>query len=81
MLEPLPLPLEPAALHAASPRASLPAFLIGQDHLGRWVALATHGRAGGLFRSRRDALHYAEGETGRRPDAVALSAEPIEFRI
>ena len=56
-------------------------FLVGQDAQGRWVAIETHGLAGGLFRSRRDAIDYAAAETRGRPDAVGLSLERIDFRI
>ncbi|WP_348625428.1 hypothetical protein [Methylobacterium sp. 77] len=56
-------------------------FIVGQDHQGRWVAVEIHGLGGGLFRSCRDAIHYAAGETPCRPDAVPLSAERIEFRL
>ena len=55
-------------------------FIIGQDPDGRWVAVETHGLAGGVFRSRKDAVHYALGETLRRPDAITISDERIAFR-
>ncbi|MFE1599270.1 hypothetical protein [Methylobacterium sp. ID0610] len=73
--------LQPAVIHSEAPAASLPRFIIGQDHLGRWVAIETHGLAGGLFRSRKDAVHYAAEVTGGRPGAVAFPAERIEFRV
>ncbi|HEV7438837.1 MAG TPA: hypothetical protein VGN94_04325 [Methylobacterium sp.] len=56
-------------------------FLVGQDHEGHWVAVETHGLAGGIFRTRRDAIHYAAAETRGRPDAVGLSLERIDFRM
>lgn len=55
-------------------------FVVGQDSMGRWVAVEVHGRGGGLFRDRQSALHYAAAETGRRPDGVLASAEMIELR-
>lgn len=55
-------------------------FVVGQDSMGRWVAVEVHGRGGGLFRDRQSALHYAAAETGRRPDSVLASAELIELR-
>ncbi|WP_232629507.1 hypothetical protein [Methylobacterium sp. Leaf118] len=67
------------ALQADAAAASR--FIIGQDPEGRWVALEIHGRAGGLFRSRKDAVAYAEDETGHRPDAVLLSGERIALRL
>jgi hypothetical protein len=48
-------------------------FLVGQDREGHWLAVETHGLGGGIFRTCRDALHYAAAETGRRPDAVRLA--------
>lgn len=56
-------------------------FLVGQDLEGRWIAVETHGRGGGLFRSCADALHYAKSETSGRVDAVTLSAEPITVSL
>lgn len=73
----------PAVAPRAAPPAEpplpspFPVFLVGQDPEGRWLALRVGGRAGGLFRSRADALRYARSETGRRPGAVRLSAEPL----
>jgi hypothetical protein len=54
-------------------------FLVGQDPSGHWLALETHGLAGGLFASRDAAIRFALVETDRRPDAVHVTAEPIEF--
>jgi hypothetical protein len=56
-------------------------FVVGQDPQGRWVAAEIHGLAGGLFRSRADALHYANDATDRRPDAVVISADRVELRL
>jgi hypothetical protein len=56
-------------------------YLVGQDGEGHWVAVETGGRAGGIFRSRQDAIRYACVETGCRPDDVALTLEPIRFRL
>lgn len=44
--------------------AGLFRFVVGQDPAG---AADIHGRAGGLFRSRKDALADAGEETGHRP--------------
>ncbi|KMO30835.1 hypothetical protein VQ02_27310 [Methylobacterium variabile] len=52
-------------------------FVVGQSAEGHWLAVETHGLAGGIFRSRRDALTYAAAETGRRPDAVRLASTPL----
>ncbi len=56
-------------------------YLVGQDGEGHWVAVETAGRAGGIFRSRKDAICYACVETGCRPDAVKLATGPIPFRL
>lgn len=56
-----------------------PDFLVGQDHSGHWLALETHGLAGGIFASRDAAIRFALVETDRRPDAVHVTAEPLEF--
>lgn len=56
-------------------------YLVGQDGEGHWVAVETGGRAGGIFRSRQDAIRYACVETGCRPDDVKLAAGPIPFRL
>ncbi|GJD83185.1 RAG2 PHD domain containing protein [Methylobacterium haplocladii] len=69
---------EPVREPAGIPLAS---FVVGQDTSGRWVAVETHGLGGGLFRSRKDAVHYALAQTLRRPDAILIATGPVEFRI
>ena len=54
-------------------------FRIGRDRDGHWIAVETHGRGGGYFRSRDDALHYARAEAGA--DAVSFSARPLALRL
>ncbi|MCJ2048833.1 RAG2 PHD domain containing protein [Methylobacterium sp. J-070] len=71
-------PLQPARPPAAAPPLS---YLVGQDGEGHWVALEAGGRAGGIFRTRRDAIRYACDESGCRPDDVRLTADPIPFRL
>jgi hypothetical protein len=73
--------LHVTALSADIPAADPALFIVGQDPEGHWVASEIHGRAGGLFRSCKAAVAYAEGETGRRPDAVLLSRECIALRL
>lgn len=73
--------LQVAAIHADASATDADRFIVGQDPEGHWVAIEIHGRAGGLFRSRKDAVHYAEDETDHRPDAVLLSGACIELRI
>lgn len=74
----------PVALNASPsplPAVGTPSYLVGQDGEGHWVAVETGGRAGGIFRSRQDAIRYACVETGCRPDDVKLAAGPIPFRL
>lgn len=52
--------------------AEPPSFVVGQDALGHWLAVETHGLGAGTFFTREAALHYARDETGRRPGAVAV---------
>lgn len=81
-----PVTSMPVAMNALQPVRPLGtqgplSYLVGQDGDGRWVAVETGGRAGGIFRTRQDAIRYACVETGCRPDDVQLSAEPIPFRL
>lgn len=70
-----------AAIHVQAPASDAAQFIVGQDPEGHWVAIEIHGRAGGLFRSRKAAVDYAEDETDHRPDAVLLSGDRIELRL
>jgi hypothetical protein len=54
-------------------------FKIGRDREGHWIVVETHGRGGGYFRSRDDALHYARAEAGA--GAVTFSARPLALRL
>ena len=67
-------------LSAASSTTDLntaPAFVVGRDGEGHWLAVETHGLGGGFFITRDAALHYARSETAHRPGAIVLSTEPI----
>ncbi|MCJ2089722.1 RAG2 PHD domain containing protein [Methylobacterium sp. E-005] len=67
---------------SSQPSAGTPlSYLVGQDGEGHWVAVEAGGRAGGIFRSRQDAIRYACVETGCRPDDVKLAAGPLPFRL
>jgi hypothetical protein len=75
-IDPLPMPrfqihsptIQPGTIEARA----CPAFLVGRDHEGHWLAIEVHGQGGGLFVDRDAALRYAASETGRRPGAVTL---------
>lgn len=58
-----------------------PHFVVGQDARGSWLAIETHNLGGGIFKSRKDALHFVEFETGHRPGAIELSTEPLQLRF
>ena len=83
-----PLPAAPSAAVAA-PLPAAPAdagddglsFTIGQDAHGCWVAVESHGMAGGLFRNRADALHYADGEIRNGSGRVRLATGPVAFTV
>ena len=66
---------------AAATSTAHPHFKIGRDREGHWIAVETHGRGGGYFRSRDDALHYARAETGSCVGAVTVSARPLALRL
>lgn len=76
-----PMSVVSSSQSAPSSATGAPSYLVGQDGEGHWVAVEAGGRAGGLFRSRKDAIRYACIETGCRPDDVALAVEPIRFRL
>jgi hypothetical protein len=79
-----PVTSMPVALNPLQPVRSPAApasYLVGQDGEGHWVAIETGGRAGGIFRTRQDAIRYACVETGCRPGDVPLAAGPIQFRL
>lgn len=72
------MPVAPAPAVAVPSR---PHFAIGRDGDGHWIAVETHGRGGGYFRSLNDALHYARGETGSSAGAVTFSEQPLALRL
>lgn len=66
---------------APSSESSGRSFLVGQNGLGQWLAVESHGSGGGLFASRDAAMRYAANETRRRPQAVRLADGVIELRF
>lgn len=78
---PMPASLIPPAPALPDIDGGTSCFVIGQDRQGCWVAAEIHGRAGGLFRSRQDALHYAVDATAHRPDAVRIAADGVELHL
>jgi hypothetical protein len=60
-----PLSVRPDTLSFQRPGAdvlneAIPAFFIGRNHSGFWVARDADGKSGGLFWSREAALRFAE---------------------
>lgn len=47
-------------------------FLIGQNRRGNWIARDENGLRGGVFTSRKDALHYVLQETGGAVDGISI---------
>jgi hypothetical protein len=62
-------------------RSSIPLrFVIGQDNEGHWLALETHGIAGGLFKTHDAAWRYALKQANYRSDAIEVVTTPLELR-
>ena len=61
------------------PTRTMPAFVVGRDGEGHWLAVETHGLGGGFFTTQDAAIHYARSETARRPGAIVLSPDPISL--
>lgn len=71
-----PVPRPPAI--AEGPGLS---FTIGQDAGGCWVALESRGIAGGLFRNRDDALHYAGSEIRNGAGEIRFATGLVVFTV
>lgn len=65
----------------ADPSDAVSSYVVGQNARGNWVAVETHGLAGGIFVSRDAALHYAEFETDHRPGAVHLASRSLDLKV
>jgi len=71
-----------AAPASAIATPARPHFAIGRDREGHWIAVETHGRGGGYFRSLDDALHYARAKVGASgAGAVTVSDQPLALRL
>lgn len=80
-VSPMSVALNSSRQSRSSVDAGASAYLVGQNGEGHWVVVETGGRAGGIFRTQQDAIRYACGEAGCRPDEVRLAREPISFPI
>ncbi|MGE7418220.1 hypothetical protein [Methylobacterium tarhaniae] len=56
-----------------------PAFTVGQDGDGRWLAVAMHGSQAGVFPSQHAAMTYAEMQTHHRRGSIRLLLAPSAF--
>jgi hypothetical protein len=69
-------PLDPDVLSA-----SIPAFFIGRNKAGLWVAREARGRVGGLFLFKSSAVDFANRESAPTRCALVFPAETFELDI
>lgn len=69
-------PLDPGILNA-----SIPAFFIGRDKDGFWLARDSKGRVGGLFLLESSALAFARRHAWPSPCATVFSSEVLELDV
>jgi hypothetical protein len=56
-----------------------PAFRIGTDGSGRWIALRQDGACGGLFVGRKAAIQFALSQNGHNHTQILLVESPLHF--
>ena len=61
--------------------ASIPAFFIGRDKDGFWLARDSKGRAGGLFLLQSSAMAFARRQAWPSGCATVLSSELLELDV
>ncbi|MBR1174980.1 hypothetical protein JQ617_13500 [Bradyrhizobium sp. KB893862 SZCCT0404] len=69
-------PLDPEILSAA-----IPAFFIGRNSAGFWVAREATGRIGGLFLFRSSAVDFANRQSAPARCALVFPTETIELDV
>ena len=69
-------PLDPDILSAA-----IPAFFIGRNSAGVWVAREANGRIGGLFLFRSSAVDFANRQSAPARCALVFPTETIELDV
>ncbi|MCP3411038.1 hypothetical protein [Bradyrhizobium sp. CCGB01] len=69
-------PLDPDVVSAA-----IPAFFIGRNGAGLWVAREANGRVGGLFLFKSSAVDFANRQSGLTRCALVFPAETFELDI
>lgn len=73
------VPLKPLDPDVVS--ASIPAFFIGRNKAGLWVARETNGRVGGLFLFKSSAIAFANRQSKPARCALVFPAEAFELDI
>jgi hypothetical protein len=61
--------------------ASIPAFFIGRNRAGFWVARESNGRVGGLFLFKSSAVHFAHVQSTPARCALIFPSETFELDI
>ena len=69
-------PLDPEIVSAA-----IPAFFIGRNRAGLWVAREANGRAGGLFLFKSSAVDFANRQSAPTGCALVFPTETFELDI
>jgi len=69
-------PLDPDVVSA-----SIPAFFIGRNKAGLWVAREARGRIGGLFLFKSSAVDFANRQSAPTRCALVFPAETFELDI
>ncbi|BAL74743.1 hypothetical protein [Bradyrhizobium cosmicum] len=69
-------PIDPDVVSAA-----IPAFFIGRNRAGLWVAREAHGRVGGLFLFRSSAIDFANRQSKPERCALVFPTETFELDI
>lgn len=69
-------PLDPDVVSAA-----IPAFFIGRNRAGFWVAREASGRTGGIFLFRNSALDFARKESEPSRCALVFPSEAFELDV
>jgi hypothetical protein len=60
---------------------SIPLFYVTQNRNGFWLTREAEGRSGGLFLSKRSALHFAGQRSDLAGCAIMLLADPLELDV
>lgn len=73
-----------AALRPINPdvvSTAIPAFFIGRNDAGLWVAREANGRVGGLFLFKSSAVDFANRQSGPTRCALVFPAETFELDV